>query len=176
MGGRPKINFDELLARSEIAALLTGLVCKKSGSVLYYIQPNGSLLPAKVSAKLVELTSSKTATRALAEAKRRGIIQTYVDPPKPEKAVPAKATVKSRVKPRKVKPEPDDEPEELDDEPQKSRYSLIYRDSGYHGIFDSSLGTVTLISRDKKPALQELARLQKGEHKVSHPRFYCGIA
>jgi len=75
------------------------------------------------------------------------------------------------------KPEPDDEPlEESDDGPKKSRYSLIFRHSGYHGIFDSSLGTVTLISRDKKHAIKELTRLQASEHKLNCPQFYCGLA
>jgi hypothetical protein len=168
---RPPINFDELLAKPEIAELLHGLWFKRSQ---FYYMNDGKLERAKVAAKLVALTSSKTATKILLEARRRGIIQTYEEP-----VVPAKATIKTRVKPRAVEPEPeddDDEAEEAGGRPRESRWSLIFTSNDFWGIHDNLEGKSRLISREESDAIIELKRLREGEHKVTYSQFYTGLA
>jgi hypothetical protein len=175
---RPPLDFTALLARPDIAELLAGLICKNG---FFYHVLDGKLTPAKVSAPLVRLTSSKTATRVLSEARKRGIIQTIEEP---AQSVPAVTKIKTKARPRRVKArelEDDDEAEVPEDkEPGKlrpkksSRYSLVSRND-FWGVYNCETGEVTIISRDQKVAARELKRLQR-ESKIGYYKFYSGIA
>jgi hypothetical protein len=132
--GRPPLDLTRLLAEQPIKTLLTNLWIRKGK--FYYLGANGELIPAHVSAKLVKLTSSKTSSRLLREAIRRGIILVE---PEPTKETPAKAVVRSNVKPQMESGDDEDEDSKPKRRklPQKSRYSsLIYTNNGWIGIWD----------------------------------------
>jgi hypothetical protein len=167
--GRKPLNLTALLADPAVVAIIAGVVCQ--GSMYYRRDANGQLEQVRPWASLVELFSTKTASRILKEARERGLIQESA-------SVLAEASIKSKAAPHRVQADEDEDGDrpKRRKPPRKSRYSsLIYTNNGFVGIWDDYECRPIIVSRSESEAVRELARLRRQEDRVKNFQFFTGV-